>query len=88
MNIFILGPDSPVVLRGHQMVASYDKTKLYTIGGKEDETTPNKKIYQLSCDDKLMTKCKWTEMPTKLKEGRFGHVVFPISNKLAKKLCN
>ena len=82
------GLDSPVALVGHQMVASYDKTKLYTIGGKEDETTPNKKIYQLSCDDKLMTKCKWTEMPTKLKEGRFGHVVFPISNKLTKKLCN
>ena len=83
MNIFILGPDSPVVLRGHQMVASHDKTMLYTIGN--DETAHNKKIFQLSCED--IKKCQWTEMVTKLKERRYGAVAFPISNELTKKIC-
>ena len=73
------------MLRGHQMVASSDKTKLYTIGN--GEAAHDKKIFQFSCEDKSMTKCKWTEMQTKLKEGRIGHIAFPISNELTEKIC-
>ena len=36
-----------------------------------------------------MTKCKWTEMVTKLKEGRTGgHVAIPISDDLTEAICN
>ena len=78
VKIFILGPESPVGLRGHQMVASYDKTMLYTIGN--DLTT-----HKLSCVD--IKKCQWTEMVTKLKKRRHGAVAFQISNELTKKIC-
>ena len=81
-DIFILGPDSPNVLVDHQMVASSDKTKLYTIGNKI--SADNKRIFQLTC----WPLCVWKEMKTKLKEGRYGHVAIPISNELTKKICN
>ena len=74
------------------MVASSDKTKLYTIGN--EETAHNKKIFKFSCEEKCTNcpwteKCKWTEMPlTKLKEGRHGAVAFPISEEFAQKICN
>ena len=36
-----------------------------------------------------MTKCKWTEMVTKLKEGRTGgHVAIPISDDLTEAICS
>jgi len=84
------GPEAPIELRYHQMVASSDKTKLYTIGNLSHDK--NKKIFEFSCTEKCkncpFTKCKWTEMATKLKEGRFGAVAFPISDELTKKICN
>ena len=85
-KIIILGPDSPVKLLGHQMVASYDKTKLYTIGNNDPDHS--NEIYQLSCGDKSMTDCEWTEMATKLQDGRHYHVAFLISNDLTQKICN
>lgn len=85
--IIILAPDSPVPLYYHQMVASSDKTKLYTIGNHYYPSWINKKIFEFSCEDKSVTKCKWTEMVTKLKDDRFFHVAFPISNELTEKIC-
>ena len=35
-----------------------------------------------------MTKCKWTEMVTKLKEDRLAAVAFPISNELTETICS
>ena len=81
-DIFILGPDSPNVLVDHQMVASSDKTKLYTIGNRIE--ADNKKIFQFSCENG----CVWKELTTKLKKGRMGAVAFPISNELTQKICN
>ena len=68
------------------MVASYDKTKLYTIGNNDPDYS--NEIYQLSCGDKSMTDCEWTEMATKLQDGRYYHVAFLISNDLTQKICN
>ena len=75
------------MLGGNQMVASSDKTKLYTIGNKD--SAHSKKIFEFSCPEKSIMKCKWREMPlTKLKEEREGAVAIPISDELAKKICN
>ena len=73
------------------MVASSDKSKLYTIGNKEIVRSKKikaalKKIFQFSCPES-MTNCKWTEIETKLKENRYFHVAFLISNELTQKIC-
>ena len=64
------------------MVASPDKTKLYTIGNQY--LPASKKIFQFSCENG----CVWKELTTKLKHQRYAAVAFPISNELTQKICN
>ena len=69
----------------HQMVASKDKTSLYTIGN--GKSSNNKDIYKFECTQSI-TECSWTKIPTQLQSGRKQTVAMPIPNELANKLCN
>ena len=75
------------------MVASPDKTKLYTIGNQwhrpaypdlKAGSAASKNIFQFSCENG----CVWKELTTKLKHQRYAAVAFPISNELTQKICN
>ena len=83
-GFFFLGVDLPVSNKGHSIVASRDKTSLYTIGNYYNSN--NKEIYKFECTNSI-TSCSWTKIPTKLQYGRKETVTMPISNTLANKLC-
>ena len=89
-TILLLGADFPSgsYVHGydhshHDMVASYDKSFLYTIGNAGSL----KDIHKYSCSGSI-TNCKWTKINVQLKYGRRSTVAFTIPEALATKLCN
>ena len=84
MYLFLVGPDFPVRIAKHEMVASYNKELLYTIGSNYNRN----EIYEFSCADSI-DYCKWRKMPNRLRYSRYHTVAMPIyDNALINKLCN
>ena len=84
MSLFLVGPNFPVRIAKHEMVASYNKELLYTIGSNYNSN----EIYEFSCADSI-DDCKWNKTATKLRYGRYNTVAMPIyDNDLINKLCN
>ena len=77
------GPDLPVSVSHHQLVASTDKTCLYTIGNTGSN---GKDIYKLSCAG-VISDCLWTKADVQLKYGRFSPVAMYVPEALVSKLC-
>ena len=79
-----LGPNLPVEMGYHEMVASPNNQALYTFGngyGHQED------IYKFSCSGNINS-CQWTKSNLKLKYGREECVAFRIPDSLANKLCN
>ena len=83
--VFILGVDLPVLIYGHEIVASKDNKVLYTIGNSY--SSDDKDIYKFTCTNSI-TNCSWTKVPTQLQYGRYYSVAMTIPDTLADKLCN
>ena len=86
MSLFLVGPNFPVRIAKHEMVASYNKELLYTIGNTYSSNRGE--IYEFSCADSI-DDCKWNKTATKLLNyGRYNTVAMPIhDNALIDKLC-
>ena len=78
-----LGPNLPVNMADHEMIASPNNQVLYTFG---NQYSPQEDIYKFSCSGNINS-CQWTKSNLKLKYGRRGSVVFRIPDALANKLC-
>ena len=79
-----LGPNLPVNMAEHEMVASPNNQVLYTFG---NDYHPREDIYKFSCSGNINL-CQWTKSNLKLKYGRKASVAFRIPDSLANKLCN
>ena len=78
-----LGPNLPVSMVEHEMVASPNNQVLYTFG---NQYSPREDIYQFSCSGNINS-CQWTKSNLNLKYGRDDMVAFRISDSLANKIC-
>ena len=79
-----LGPNLPVNMAEHEMVASPNNQVLYTFG---NDYRPREDIFKFSCSGSINS-CQWTKSNLKLKYGRHETVAFRIPDALANKLCN
>ena len=79
-----LGPNLPVGMAEHEMVASPNNQVLYTFGNYYGGN--NKDIFKFSCSGNINS-CQWTKTNLKLKYGREESVAFRIPDALANKLC-
>ena len=84
-NVPLVGPNLPIKMPDHEMVASPNNQVLYTFGN--EHTVNHNDVYKFSCSGNINS-CQWTKGNLKLKYGRQESVAFRIPDSLANKLCN
>ena len=80
-----LGPDLPFSLFLHRLVASEDLKTVYSTGG---HPWNGGKILELQCLGSTPDTCAFQPSSSQIKVDRTEHVVLPLSNSVAEKLCN
>ena len=84
--VWKFGPELPHAFEHPIVISSREQNTIFALGGVAESKTRDE-IYRLKCTGQSMNGCVWDKLGVKLKYGRAGHVVLPISNSLASDLC-
>ena len=69
------------------MVTSANGKDLFIIGGLSTKKKGENGILKMICSNDNLESCKWN-LSGRLNHGRSSHVAIPITDAIAKKLCN
>ena len=77
------GPALPYSIRFHRLVASEDLKTIYSTGGLGTRGD----ILKLQCSGSTPNTCAFKQSTSQTKVNRNDHVVLPLSNSVAERLC-